>query len=625
MANQCEAESTRDLRKLAGGAIVTRTKIYQLLCVCAAAVFLFVGSARAQCPTTSPCILVSNFGTGTHSSLRQVEVYSDDGKTVETPGLLSGCPSTNCPVGAGGGEGIVGLSGSSNVMYVANSGAYINAFDLAGVWKGGLDVTGNVAGMVANASGTTIYAGQYNWGNVLSLAPLDAAPFLMLTATTPAPPPPPLLPPDDAHDVVIGTYPPSLAGDVFTSYFPNLNSGVNQFSSTDPGSALSFQGGSLPRPPNNCATFSGRRHCWTNLTGMVFDAAGNLWVNSAFQSRNVPPLPEDSGTFEFSPTGSMPPDFVPVNFTPVPLAAGGSAADPVGVTIAPAGDPFCPNCIIIANFSKGTVSMINPGVNDANCTGTVSSPGTCDTSLFFTPGGNPKYVVYSQSFPNPDNNGYIEVCKQSNPSHPVTGIFDFMVKAPLFSSGTVEVPVGECSGSIQVPSGTVTITETPVIGVAVSNVTATSYNQDGFPVNELISWTAPDLNATVTVVPGDVALETLATFTNYAAPPGQLKICKIAGAGVEVGTPFTFTTTVGRTINKYTIEAGPADQGGFCELAGTFPVNTQVTVAETVPGGIIPKITVAPPGRGSDLTFNSVVATIFDGITEVDFTNTHQF
>jgi hypothetical protein len=464
--------------------------------------------------------------------------------------------------------------------------------------------------MVANSAGTTIYAGQYNPGHVLSLTPLDVAPFLMLTATTVAPST------DDAHDVAIGTYPPSLAGDVFTSYFPHTNSGVDQFFPANPDLPLSFQGESLPLtgtflPPNNCATFSGvGKHCWTNLTGMAFDALGNLWVNSAFDS--------DSGTFEFSPTGRTPPDFVPMNFTP---DVSGTGANPVGLTFAPLNDPLNPGQVIIADFDGHTVDKINP----VSCTGSVASPGHCVASVFFTPGGNPKYVVYSQSFPNPDDNGYLEVCKQSNPSYPVTGIFDFTVTAPLFSSGTLEVPVGECTGAVQVPSGTLNVAETPVIGDLVSNVTATSYNQDGFPINELISWTAPDLNATIGVEPGDIAQETLATFTNYAAPPGQLKICKIAGAGVEVGTPFTFTTTVGATTNKYTIEAGPADQGGFCELAGTFPVNTPVTVAETVPGGIIPKITVAPSGRGSALTFNSVVATIFDGITEVDFTNTHQF
>ena len=49
----------------------------------------------------------------------------------------------------------------------------------------------------------------------------------------------------------------------------------------------------------------------------------------------------------------------------------------------------------------------------------------------------------------------------------------------------------------------------------------------------------PQLTATVTVVPGDeFRLETVATYTNYAAPPGTLKICKIAGPGITVGTNF---------------------------------------------------------------------------------------
>ena len=75
-------------------------------------------------------------------------------------------------------------------------------------------------------------------------------------------------------------------------------------------------------------------------------------------------------------------------------------------------------------------------------------------------------------------------------------------------------------------------------------------------------------------------------------------------------------------------QAGPPGQGGYCVLAGNFPVNTQVTIAET------PKF----PFRPSRITVNEgqlmacqppsiycAVATVIPGITEVTFTNVLRF
>src|SRR5260370_20435376 len=84
---------------------------------------------------------------------------------------------------------------------------------------------------------------------------------------------------------------------------------------------------------------------------------------------------------------------------------------------------------------------------------------------------------------------------------------------------------------------------------------------------------------------GDTSTQTLVTYTNYEAPAGQLKICKIAGTGVKVGTPFSFTVTPS-TATVPPVEAGPPAEGGFCGLvAGTLPAGTSGTVTETVPVG----------------------------------------
>ena len=233
----------------------------------------------------------------------------------------------------------------------------------------------------------------------------------------------------------------------------------------------------------------------------------------------------------------------------------------------------------------------------------------------------PKYVNFSE---NCCDTGYIEICKQSDPAHPVTGTYTFTPTASFFTGSPVQVPVGQCSGAQQVPSGAVTLTETAVLGIAVDDVTAYSYNDLGFYVDELNTWLIPELHAIVNVVAGDVELETIATFTNYAAPPGQLKVCKIAGPGVPVGTPFTFQIRSSGFPLRVTIPAGPADQGGYCQIIGTYQVNTPVLVTELL--GIdspyqVSNITVQPADRGSHYTQTSVIVTIGDGVTEASFTN----
>jgi hypothetical protein len=231
--------------------------------------------------------------------------------------------------------------------------------------------------------------------------------------------------------------------------------------------------------------------------------------------------------------------------------------------------------------------------------------------------------------------GYVEVCKSSSATNPVpaNGIYSFTVTGSAFSSSTnpLMVPVGECSGPIPVAPSTATITELPAPGVGVSAITAVGYSAppNSQEENLMASYDLQTRTATVLVVPaataGDTSTETLVTFTNYEAPPGQLKVCKIAGAGVTLNTPFTFTVNGGA---GFPVEAGPLDQGGYCDVVpGTFQVGTSETVAETVPQGYAaPEITVngasAPnAGCATPPISGCVAAEIGPGINEVSFTN----
>src|ERR1039457_6156743 len=240
-------------------------------------------------------------------------------------------------------------------------------------------------------------------------------------------------------------------------------------------------------------------------------------------------------------------------------------------------------------------------------------------------------VVLQGSFTPPD--GYVEVCKSSSTTNPVpaSGIYGFTVTGSAFSSSTnpLMVPVGECSGPIPITTPTATITELPVPGVGVSAITAVGYTPppNSLPENLMESYDLQTRNARVLLVPpttpGDTSTETLVTFTNYEAPPGQLKVCKIAGAGVAVDTPFTFTVNAG---TGFPVEAGPLDQGGYCAVVpGRFQVGTSETVTETVPAGYAaPAITVngaSTPSAGCQPRPDCVAAEMGPGINEVSFTN----
>ena len=202
--------------------------------------------------------------------------------------------------------------------------------------------------------------------------------------------------------------------------------------------------------------------------------------------------------------------------------------------------------------------------------------------------------------------GYVEICKVAD-SPSVTGVFRFTVGA-----ATVDVPVGACSPVLTVPPGMVSVTEAERPGIAVSGVQT-------FPAARLVSSDLPARTAQVQVVAGDESTQTTVTFNNRAEL-AILKICKVAGPGVTVGTGVTFTAGTLSTV----VPAGPPP-GGTCVVVGWFPVATSVAVTESIPEGTeVSAITVAPAGRmvGSpNLAGGSVVVRIGSGVVEATFTN----
>jgi hypothetical protein len=99
----------------------------------------------------------------------------------------------------------------------------------------------------------------------------------------------------------------------------------------------------------------------------------------------------------------------------------------------------------------------------------------------------------------------------------------------------------------------------------------------------------------------------------------QVKICKVAGPGIPVGTQFKFSAGSFGGL----VPAGPAP-GGYCVLGPSVPVGSVVTVQEGVPSGVsVSGITVEPANRslGNDLGMGIAKITAGTGVTEVTYTN----
>lgn len=197
--------------------------------------------------------------------------------------------------------------------------------------------------------------------------------------------------------------------------------------------------------------------------------------------------------------------------------------------------------------------------------------------------------------------GFIEICKRSD-SAALTGTFTFTV-----GGRNVDVAVGSCSGPLRVPEGVVTVTETARADALVTGISAV-------PASRLLATDLPGRTAHVHVVAGTAPQRVTVTFANQLRL-ADVKVCKVAGSGITLGAPFTFTVA-GQPV---TVPAGS------CVLAGSFPINSLVQVSEAVPPGVeVAAIRVEPSERMRgvpDLRNGTVLAVTGPGVTEVSITN----
>jgi hypothetical protein len=552
------------------------TKMVFEMSIVVIALVLFVKTAHAN-------ILVANYGTG------YVELWNDDGTPINTHFI---------PVNSA--EGIACSKLPNPVIFVADvSDTHIGVYDLnTGQPVLGKDFTittneqGGLSAIAVNCTGngpTILYAADHNDGviwavDLSSCSGGTCANQVFFQWPT-------------SHDLVIGP-----DGRIYASDFANPGTAVwwiVPWSGTGPWPS---SWGTFVLP----GVYNG--HTLHNPGGLVFDNAGNLWVTDVNNSHGLDAI------FEFTGPGGYPYPGKFLNYTPDP---GGW---PLGMDISPVNPPTppfdsCRGCIVGVNLLVGKVWQIDPTLCN-------STNHTCTLIPFFTTGGYPKYVRFTE---NCCDSGYVEICKMSCPQNPVSGYFNFFVSNSGPPMGPYSIPVNGCSGAIPIQNGVVTVTEAQQLGIEVTNITAYDYDYLGNQINALLYHNDPFQTCNVNVIGGDVSTETVVGFTNCASGPGELKICKVAGQGVPVGTNFTITAKGFGPPTSYTVQAGPPPNG-YCVVAASYPVGTEVLVTEPEslnPGYQVSDIEVAPPDRrGGYQTQASVKVKIDSGTTEVTFTNT---
>jgi hypothetical protein len=141
------------------------------------------------------------------------------------------------------------------------------------------------------------------------------------------------------------------------------------------------------------------------------------------------------------------------------------------------------------------------------------------------------------------------------------------------------------------------------------------------PAGSLISSNLPTGTAIVTVNAGG---QTIVTFLDAITPvlpgTGFLQICKVAGAGVAVGTPFTFSVAG----NPLTVLAGAAP-GGSCSAPLVMPVGAAFITETASPGIVLTSVTTFPAGLlvSNHLSAGTATVTVnAGGQTIATFVNT---
>ena len=203
--------------------------------------------------------------------------------------------------------------------------------------------------------------------------------------------------------------------------------------------------------------------------------------------------------------------------------------------------------------------------------------------------------------------GFLEVCKQSDSTAPVTGPFTFTIDGK-----SVTVATGGCSADMQVPAGNNTVVEASNAYTAVTKI-------DTIPESALVSSNLSTRVSVVNVPAGDISSAATVEYTNKEVF-GHLEICKAQALGAGLTGSYTFkisgamgftdtqTVPVGACSNSIQVPAGvnEVDEIGSnnTDVVGISTIPSNALVASNLAAGTS-SVFVAP---GTDVN-NETIAT----------------
>ncbi len=244
----------------------------------------------------------------------------------------------------------------------------------------------------------------------------------------------------------------------------------------------------------------------------------------------------------------------------------------------------------------------------------VASDLTAGTATVTVQNGGQTIVTFVDTVPADLGTGFLQICKVAGAGVAVGTNFTFNVAGTPVIVTAGAAPGGSCSPALVEAAGPVIILETLPSGTTLTAVTT-------LPGGSLVSSNLAAGSATVTVNAGG---QTIATFLDSVIPvlpgTGFLQICKVAGAGVAVGTPFTFTVAG----NPVTVLAGPAP-GGACSASLTMPAGAAFIAETASPGMVMTSVTTLPTGLlvSNNLSAGTATVTVnAGGQTIATFVNT---
>ena len=268
--------------------------------------------------------------------------------------------------------------------------------------------------------------------------------------------------------------------------------------------------------------------------------------------------------------------------------------------------------VVTETLLSGTVLAAVTSVPNGSMIGSNLAAGAAEVVV---QNGGQTIVTFVDAIPSgPPTTGFLQICKVAGAGIAVGTNFTFTVAGTPVTVAAGAAPGGSCSAPLVEAAGPVIIQETLPSGTTLTDITT-------LPSGSLVSSNLATGSATVTVNGGG---QTIATFLDTVIPvlpgTGFLQICKIAGAGVAVGTPVTFSVA-GTPV---TVLAGPAP-GGSCSAPLVMPVGATLIAESPSAGTALSSVTTLPSGLliASNLTAGTATVTVNAGAqTIATFLNT---